>query len=138
MLVLQLTPWIEVDAVIRLVIAAVIGGFIGFERQRAGKPAGFRTHIMVGLGAALFTIVSTYGFSGPADPSRVAAAVVVGVGFLGAGTIIMNRETGSIVGLTTAASIWLVAAVGVATGAGLYIVAVAAAILAYIALRLPW
>ncbi len=132
----QLTPWIELDVVIRLLAAALAGGLIGLERERAAKPAGLRTHILVGTGAALFTAVSIYGFPGSIDQSRVAAGIVVGIGFLGAGTII-HREAG-VVGLTTAATIWVVAAIGMAMGAGLYLVAGVTALIAYVTLRLPW
>ncbi len=131
----QITPWVELDAIIRLVAAAVAAGIIGFEREMAHKPAGFRTHILVSTGAALFTLASLYGFG--VDSARVAAGIVIGIGFLGAGTII-RRETGSgVVGLTTAASIWLVAGIGLAMGAGLYLIALVAAALGFFVLRLP-
>ncbi len=130
----QFTPIIELDMVIRLLIAAVAGGVIGYERERAVKPAGLRTNILVCTGAALFTILSS-NFGGISDPSRIAAAVVIGVGFLGAGTIFrMGERT---IGLTTAATVWVVAAIGLALGAGFYPVGLFAAILAYITLRLP-
>jgi len=129
----QLTPWVEIDMVLRLLIAAVIGGLIGYERWRAEKPAGLRTHLLVCTGAALFTIVSIYGFGDLSDPSRVAAGIVVGIGFLGAGTIL--RGEGIVVGLTTAATIWAVAAIGLAVGTGLYLVAVVTAVILFIALR---
>lgn len=137
----HLTPWTELDVVLRLLIAAVIGGVIGYERERASKPAGLRTNILVCMGAALFTITSIYGFTGlgaPADPSRIAAGIVVGVGFLGAG-VILHSEKG-VVGLTTAATVWSVAAIGLAVGCGLYLVAVVTAVLILVALRLktPW
>ena len=130
----QLTPWHELDLVLQLLIAALIGGLIGYERERAEKPAGFRTHLLVCVGAALFTIVSIHGFAGNADPARVAAGVVVGMGFLGAGTII--RSGRSVVGLTTAATMWAVAAVGLAIGTRLYLAAIVVAILILVALRL--
>ena len=95
-----------------------MGVLIGFERQHAGKPAGLRTHVLVCIGAALFTIASIYGFGEGSDPARVAAGVVAGIGFIGAGTIIRTPE-GILVGLTTASSIWAVAAIGLAAGAGL-------------------
>lgn len=131
----QLTPWDEVDVTLRLLMAAAAGGLIGFERERAEKPAGFRTHLLVCMGAALLTVSSVYGFSGLADPSRVAAGVAVGVGFLGAGTII--RHEAGVIGLTTAASIWIVAAIGLAFGAGLYLPGAAVMVITLVALRFP-
>lgn len=121
------------EMVIRIVIAAFLGAVIGYERARAKKPAGIRTHLLVSMGAALFTVISIWGFAGNADPSRIAAGVVVGVGFLGAGTIL--RQERGVAGLTTAAAIWAVAAVGVAIGAGLYIVGAVAAVMVPLALR---
>ncbi len=109
---------LELQLAGRLVIGLVLGALIGLERQFHRQPAGFRTHSLVALGAALFTIVSAYGFAGPlVDPTRIAAQIVSGIGFIGAGTILQYR--GSIRGLTTAASLWSVAAVGMAAGAGL-------------------
>ena len=130
----QLTSYPEADMVIRLVIAAFIGGVIGYERAKAGKAAGLRTNLLVCLGAALFTVISIYGFAENGDPARVAAGVVVGIGFLGAGTIL--RQEKGVAGLTTAATIWAVAAIGLAVGAGLYVVAGVAAVIVPIALRL--
>jgi putative Mg2+ transporter-C (MgtC) family protein len=121
------------EMVIRIVIAAFLGAVIGYERARAKKPAGIRTHLMVCMGAALFTVISIWGFIGNADPSRIAAGVVVGVGFLGAGTIL--RQERGVAGLTTAATIWAVAAVGVAIGSGLYVVGAVAAAMVPLALR---
>lgn len=116
-------PWWE--TVGRLVLAVLLGGLIGFERESVDKPAGFRTHILVCVGAALFALVSREGFFGSgADPSRVASNIVVGIGFLGAGTI--WRTGASVQGLTTAASLWSVAAIGTATGIGYYAGAVGA------------
>ena len=129
----ELTPWAELDMVLRLVIDSVIGGLIGYERERAAKPAGFRTHLLVCVGAALFTIASIYGFRyGSYDPSRVAAGIAVGIGFLGAGTILRGGR--GVIGLTTAATIWAVAAIGLALGAGLYPVAVATGVIVLAAL----
>jgi putative Mg2+ transporter-C (MgtC) family protein len=130
----QLTPWDELDMVIRLLMSAIVGGLIGFERERAEKPAGFRTMILVSVAATLLTIASVYGFGPPSDPSRVAAGIVVGIGFLGAGTILRGER---VVGLTTAATIWSVAAIGLALGTGLYLVAIAAALIVLIVLRFP-
>ena len=102
----HITSYDEVDVVVRLIVAAIAGGLIGYERQSAEKPAGFRTHLLVCVGAALFTILSLYAFGEELrDPARVAAGIVVGIGFLGAGTI-LSREGGGVVGLTTAATVW--------------------------------
>jgi Uncharacterized membrane protein len=109
---------LELQLAGRLVIGLVLGALIGLEREFHRQPAGFRTHSLVALGAALFTIVSAYGFAGSlVDPTRIAAQIVSGIGFIGAGTILQYR--GNIRGLTTAASLWSVAAVGMAAGAGL-------------------
>jgi putative Mg2+ transporter-C (MgtC) family protein len=134
------TPWTELDVILRLIMAAVIGGVIGMDRERAHKWAGIRTLLLVCLGSALFTVVSIYGFgdsgdsSQVVDPARLAAGIVVGIGFLGAG-VILHSEKG-VMGLTTAAAVWAVAAIGVAIGCGLYLIAVATAILILVALRL--
>jgi putative Mg2+ transporter-C (MgtC) family protein len=117
------------------VIAALVGAIVGFEREQAEKPAGLRTLLLVCVGSALFTVASIYGFGASADAARVAAGIVAGVGFLGAGTII--RGEGGVHGLTTAATIWAAAAIGLAIGAGLYLVGVVAAVMILIALRLP-
>jgi putative Mg2+ transporter-C (MgtC) family protein len=130
----KLTPWLELDVVLRLVMAAIVGGIIGVDRERARKPAGIRTLMLVSIGSALFTVISIYGFGDPADPSRLAAGIVVGIGFLGAG-VILHSEKG-VMGLTTAAAVWAVAAIGVAFGCGLYLIAVATAVLILVALRL--
>ncbi len=127
---------IEVTIILRLLLATALGAIIGFQRERAGKPAGLRTHILICLGAALFTVASIYGFGAASDPSRIAAGVLVGVGFLGAG-IIMRTGEGIVAGLTTAATIWAVAGIGLAAGAGLYLVSAVAAVLILIVLYLP-
>ncbi len=109
----------DLDSFARVAIAAVCGAAIGAEREITDQTAGLRTHILVCMGSAIFTIVGVFGFAGHSvDPSRVAAQIVTGIGFLGAGAIL--RDGGSIHGLTTAASIWVTAAVGMAVGAGLY------------------
>lgn len=118
------------EALLKLLIAAIIGGLIGIERQVGGQTAGFRTQLLVCLGSCLFTIVSvqvheTYGAS--ADPGRIAAQIVVGIGFLGAGAIL--RHGVSIRGLTTAATLWIVSAIGMAVGFGEYLIAGFAALL---------
>lgn len=106
-------------------LATVLGMIVGFERLHAHKPAGLRTHMLVCIGAALFTVISIYGFGSGSDPSRVAAGIVTGIGFLGAGAII-HAQDGGLHGLTTASSIWAVAAIGMAAGTGMYIVAAVA------------
>ena len=123
----------ELTMLARIGIAAAGGALIGFERRRSGKSAGMRTLMLVSMGAALFTLVSLFGFEGH-DTSRVAAQVVTGVGFLGGGTI-LHRQ-GLVKGLTTAASIWVAAAVGVAARTGLYIVALGTAILSVVVMLL--
>lgn len=109
---------VELQLAGRLTLGLVLGAVIGFERELHRQPAGFRTHALVALGSALFTIISAYGFAGSSvDPTRIAAQIVSGIGFIGAGTILQYR--GNIRGLTTAASLWAVAAIGMAAGAGL-------------------
>ena len=117
----------------RLALAAALAGLIGWQREKAHRPAGFRTHILIGLGAALFTIVSA-NFAG-ADPSRIAAGVVTGIGFLGAGAIMHKSRV--VEGLTTAASIWATAAIGIAVGVGFYIIGIVAALIVFLVLLLP-
>lgn len=122
----MLAQW---EMVLRLVLAAALGSVIGLERERLVWTAGLRTHMLVAVGACMMILVSAYGFSQTLgdhvvlDPSRVAAQVVSGIGFLGAGSIILRGE--AIKGLTTAASLWAVAGLGLAAGAGLYTAAVA-------------
>jgi putative Mg2+ transporter-C (MgtC) family protein len=129
----------HVELTIRLVIAIVLGGLIGLERELGGHSAGFRTHILVCLGSASIMLLSMYGFSQYAaepnvrmDPARLAAQVISGIGFLGAGTIL--RTGMSISGLTTAASLWVVAAIGLSAGAGFYYLAVISTFLGVISL----
>jgi putative Mg2+ transporter-C (MgtC) family protein len=111
----------------------VLGAVIGFERELHRQPAGFRTHSLVAVGSALFTIVSAYGFAGDTvDPTRIAAQIVSGIGFIGAGTILQHR--GNVRGLTTAASLWSVAAIGMAAGAGLLIMAAVGTVLILVVL----
>jgi putative Mg2+ transporter-C (MgtC) family protein len=115
------------EALLRVVVAAALGGVVGLERELRDRDAGFRTHMLVAIGSALFTIVSAYAFRDflvgggsvvRADPTRIAAQIVTGIGFLGAGAII--RQGLSVRGLTTAATLWVVAAIGMAAGAGYY------------------
>ena len=114
---------------LRISLAGILAGLIGFEREMDSKEAGLRTHFLVGLASSLFMIISKYAFSDVIilnnvglDPSRIAAQVVSGISFLGAGTIFMEKK--SVKGLTTAAGIWTTAAIGLATGAGLYCIAI--------------
>src|SRR5438874_10484079 len=129
------------EALLRLALAALLGGAVGIERELREREAGLRTHLLVALGSALFTLVSAYGFreflnSGEsvvrADPTRIAAQIVTGIGFLGAGAII--RQGLSIRGLTTAATLWVVAAIGMAVGAGYYSAALITTAVALVAL----
>lgn len=124
----------SLELIIRLAVAAGLGTLIGVERAYRAKTAGTRTHCLVALGSALFVMVSQYGFGGGADPARVAAQVVSGIGFLGAGTIIMQKHV--VHGLTTAAGMWVAAGIGMAAGTGMYIVAVAATVLCLLGLEL--
>ena len=125
----------QLDLVLRLTVGLVLGAIIGFERELNRQPAGFRTHSVVALGAAIFTVVSAFAFSGPgSDPTRIAAQIVSGIGFIGAGTIIQAR--GQIRGLTTAASLWSVAGIGMAAGAALYGVAMAGTVLMLVVLAI--
>ena len=111
----------------RLLLAAVLGGAIGAERELNDQAAGLRTHMLLTIGACLFTLVSAHGFGGSTDPSRLAAQIVTGIGFLGGGAIVRHGLT--VKGLTTAASIWATASVGVAVGAGSYLLGVGGAVL---------
>ena len=122
------------EIIARLVLAATLSGLIGVERERLLWAAGLRTHMLVGVGACLIVIVSAFGFSDVLgahnvvlDPSRIAAQVVSGIGFLGAGTILLRGEV--IKGLTTAASLWAVAAIGLAVGSGLYVAGIATTVI---------
>ncbi len=125
----------ELSLALRLTVGLVLGAIIGLERELHRTPAGFRTHSTVALGSALFTIVSAYGFSGAiVDPTRIAAQIVTGIGFIGAGTILHYR--GQIRGLTTAASLWAVAAIGMAAGAGLFLMAIIGTVLILVVLSL--
>jgi putative Mg2+ transporter-C (MgtC) family protein len=129
----QLFTVIDAHFMAGLVFVFVAGFLIGYERGSRGEPAGVRTHTLVCMGAMLFTLVSRYVDVN--STSRIAANVVVGIGFLGAGMIM--HERGSVHGLTTSATIWLVAAIGVAIGYGFYIIAVIATIAAFAVLKLP-
>lgn len=123
---------VDYEVLIRLVVAAVAGGLIGLEREALHKPAGVRTHMLVSLGAALF-VLATLSII-PDEVGRIIAGVATGIGFLGAGTIFRSKD--HVKGLTTAASIWAVAAIGLTVGGGQYILAIAATILVIIILQL--
>jgi putative Mg2+ transporter-C (MgtC) family protein len=129
------------DVTLRLLVAAALGGAIGLERELREREAGLRTHLLVSLGAAVFTLVSAYGFSDfrygfesgiTMDPTRIAAQIVTGIGFLGAGAII--RQGLSVRGLTTAATLWVVAAIGMASGAGYYSAAIVGTVIVLVGL----
>jgi len=118
----------ELELIWRLVLATLLGFLIGLERELAGRPAGVRTHALAALGAATFALISVEAFPG-SDPARVAAGVVTGLGFLGAGMIMKDGGHPGVQGLTTAAGIWAVGAVGLAVGSGLYLLGVSSAVL---------
>ena len=134
-------PW---NLLVRILVAATLGGILGIERDIHGRQAGLRTHLLVSAGSALFFILSTYvatfdynvppEFTKVTDPGRIAAQIVTGIGFLGAGVII--KEGLTVVGLTTAACLWISAAIGMAAGAGFYVVAVGTTVFALLALTL--
>lgn len=126
---------VELEMALRILLAVVLGGIIGFQRGKAEKPAGLRDIILICAGAALFTVVSIYGF-GVTDQARVAAGIVTGIGFLGAGAIIRRNE-GGVKGLTTAATVWVAAGIGMAAGSGMYIIAPVATLLVLAVLLLP-
>ena len=126
----------ELEMALRLLLATLFGAIIGFQRERSGKEAGLRTNMLICLGSALFTVLSIYAFPG-SEPSRIAAGIATGIGFIGAG-VILHRTGGEVKGLTSAATILAVAAIGMATGAGRYAVAGAACLLTVIILLLPY
>jgi putative Mg2+ transporter-C (MgtC) family protein len=120
----------------RVLLAFVLGGIVGFERERDRRPAGLRTHILVSAGSACFTVASIYGFGDLGtvrDPARLAAQIVTGIGFLGAGTIFRSGTT--VRGLTTASSIWITASIGILAGLGMFTVAVFATALTWFTLQ---
>jgi putative Mg2+ transporter-C (MgtC) family protein len=124
--------------IIRLLVATALGAVIGLDREYRTKAAGFRTHVLVALGSALFMIISVHGFDDlpkdqmtlRMDPARIAAQVVTGIGFIGAGTIIFQKNV--VKGLTTAAGLWVTAAVGMACGVGMYVLAIVSTLLVLI------
>jgi len=132
---------VDFDFIIRIGVAGLLGAMIGIEREIRSKEAGLKTHFLVAVGSALIMVVSKYAFSDivfeehmSLDPSRIAAQVVSGVGFLGAGTIIIQKQ--AVKGLTTAAGLWATAGIGLAIGAGMYVVGIGATILVLIGLEI--
>jgi len=131
---------VQYEMVLRLIIAGLIGAVIGFERRSRHKEAGLRTHFLVAVGSCLMMLVSEYGFIDTVghgvnlDPSRIAAQVVSGIGFLGAGTIMVQRQV--VRGLTTAAGLWATAGIGLAIGTGMYVVGISASVLVFIGLEI--
>ena len=132
---------ITYEFVLRLFVAAMLGGVIGFEREYRAKEAGFRTHFLVALGSGLFMILSQFGFNDvlghyeqvSLDPSRIASQVVTGIGFIGAGTIIFQKHV--VRGLTTAAGLWVTSAIGMTAGAGMYVLSIATTVLVLLCLE---
>ena len=119
------------ELIFRLVLAVLLGGLVGFEREFFHKPAGLRTHMLVSLGAAIFAVTS---IAFDLDPARVAAGIVTGIGFLGAGSIIALR--GQVKGITTAATLWTAASIGLAIGIGEYVIGIVGAILVFFILEI--
>ena len=123
--------FVDFEMIFRLVLAIALGGLIGFERELKHRPAGLRTHMLVSLGATVFTIIS---LSFDVEPSRIAASIVTGIGFLGAGSIIAQK--GHIKGITSAATLWVVAGIGLSIGVGQYVIAVVTGLLVFAILQL--
>ena len=123
---------LRLELLLQLVLAVILGGVIGLERELKGKPAGLRTNILISIGATLFTDLSMRMAAERGDPGRVAAQILAGVGFIGAGTILHTR--GAVTGLTSAATIWVVAAIGMALGTGAYVEAVGTTVLVIVVL----
>ena len=128
------TPAQALRMTVRLLIAALLGAVLGYERQQCGKSAGLRTHMLVSLGAALFVVIPQQAGMNPEELSRVIQGLVTGIGFLGAGAIIKHAEQQEIQGLTTAAGLWLTAAVGIAAGLGSEASAILGTVLAFLIL----
>lgn len=124
----------ELTYVARMFLAAVLGGCVGWQRESTDSEAGIRTYAVVALAACAFSIISVHGTEGHADPTRIAAEVISGMGFLGAGVILVSK--GHITGLTTAATLWASASIGLAVGFGMYVVAICTAALLYIVLAI--
>lgn len=134
---MEIEPRLELILLLRLLVAGALSAVLGWERESAGKPAGLRTHMLVGIASALYTVLAELAVMDHptdendmrADPIRVIQAVAIGVGFLGSGVIFVSRSGDSVLGLTTAGSIWATAAIGIAAGLGYYILAVGATVL---------
>ena len=122
----------HLQLVLRLFLAMFLGAVVGLERELTKKPAGLRTHMLVSIGSSLFTIISVSTFS--LDPARIAAGIVTGIGFIGAGAIIAEQDR--VVGITTAASLWVTAAIGLTVGIGEYLLSITTTILALVVLSL--
>lgn len=122
------------EMIARLLLAALFGALIGVEREYRSKVAGLRTHLLVSIGSALMMLLSQYGFGGQGDPTRVAAQIVSGIGFIGAGAIMMDRRQ-SVHGLTTAAGIWVSSGIGMTVAAGMYVLSAVATALSLIGLE---
>jgi putative Mg2+ transporter-C (MgtC) family protein len=139
---MNVEPKLQLLLLVRLVVAALLAGVLGWERESARKPAGLRTHMLVGVASALFTVLAELSvLAHPsenglrADPIRVIQAVAVGIGFLGSGVIFVSKNDDSVHGLTTAGSIWATAAIGIAAGLGYYVLAVGSTVLLMLVLR---
>lgn len=130
--------WFDFELIIRILLSVILGGIIGFEREVTNKPAGLRTHIFVSFGACLFTIASFYlipsNTAAVVDATRIAAGIVAGISFIGAGSIIASQ--GDVRGLTTAACLWVVAAIGLMVGLGNYLLPIVGTVITYFVLRL--
>ena len=122
------------EMIARVLLAALFGALIGVEREYRSKVAGLRTHLLVSIGSALMMLLSQYGFGGQGDPARVAAQIVSGIGFIGAGAIMMDRRQ-SVHGLTTAAGIWVSSGIGMTVAAGMYVLSAVATALSLIGLE---
>jgi putative Mg2+ transporter-C (MgtC) family protein len=140
---MELEPRLELALLIRLLVAGALAGVLGWEREAARKSAGLRTHMLVGIASALFTVLAELSVREypahdeglRADPIRVIQAVAIGIGFLGSGVIFVSKSGESVLGLTTAGSIWATAAIGISAGLGYYILAVGATLLLFVVLR---
>jgi putative Mg2+ transporter-C (MgtC) family protein len=123
----------QVSALVRIILAGIVAGLIGLERELAGKAAGIRTYGLVGVGAAMFTVTAIYGFGSLDYASRIVGGVITGIGFLGAGAILHTKV--HITGLTTAAGLWVAAGVGMAMGSGLYLIGIGAGVILFLLLQ---
>ena len=124
----------ELIIILKLILAIILGGIIGYERETLGKPAGSRTYALIAMGSTFFTILSVYGFGQMTNgsPTTLVGQILVGVGFIGAGLIIFHKQ--HVEGLTTASALWVIAAIGIAIGIGWYIIAIIASILVFLLL----